>query len=117
MGLSDPLQKYWHNLSLFGLLDSVVEPTVSTSARGYRGCPGRFEKHSVWVWHRKTGNILESRVKRSRRPMRCLEAGLSGLTVSAFGGGRDWSIETPKDHGALSHARCAVRMFLAIYTG
>ena len=38
------------------------------------GHPECFEKYVVCVAHRKTGSVLESRVKRSRRPIRYVVA-------------------------------------------
>ena len=51
---------------------AVVGSAPCEYVRG--GRPERFEKHVVCVARRKTGNVSESRGKRSRRPIRCMAA-------------------------------------------
>ena len=63
---------------------AVVGPAAGASMQGVR--PERFEKHVVWVARRKTGSVLESRVKRSRRPIRCVGAIPVQLTLAMLGG-------------------------------
>jgi hypothetical protein len=72
----------------------VAGPAPYASARGVR--PECFEKHVVWVAHRKTGSVLESRVKRSRRPIGCVGAIPARSTFNTLGGRGEGSIETSK---------------------